>query len=73
MRLYRFSLEGSCPHCGKQLDKPGSVLAVGCMAFVNDRGVVALDAETDLIHSNPDSDAICCYCNGKLPVEATEE
>jgi hypothetical protein len=55
------------------LDKPGSVLAVGCMAFVNDRGVLAMDAETDLIHSNPESDAICCCCNGKLPVEAQEK
>ncbi len=70
--MFSFTLDGTCPHCGKRLEK---VTADGHEAMVNDDGrLVEKDVpDTDLILNNSTPDVRCSYCNGELTVEATEE
>ena len=81
--LYSFSTEGSCPHCGKQLDELGTVKVVNGQATiwarVDDNGIVSTDdpsigQETiNVILKNPEPSITCFYCRFDLECEATEE
>jgi len=71
-RLYSFTAAGSCLSCGKQLDKPGSLLVHGMEAMVDDNGVVS-DGETNLILHDPEVPATCGYCGNEVALEAVEE
>lgn len=74
MIAFSFSLVGECPGCGKQLDKPGSVLVAGRHeAFVNDDGRLVESEGTDLILQDPQPHVTCTYCNEVLTTDASEE
>lgn len=74
-RMYSYSLEGSCPGCGKQFDQPASLLVNDTHhARVNDDGrVVEGDTGADLILDDFWPNVICTHCDSILVVDSYEE
>ena len=70
---FSFNLEGSCPHCGKQLEEVGSVLVNGREACVSNYACLSEDGDTDLILTDYSPEVRCRYCNNELDYERSEE
>ena len=74
MAEYSFTLEDTCPNCGKKFDQPAALLVNDRYhARVIDGRLVEGDTEADLILTDSGPTVICLHCEEDISVESIEE